>query len=777
MKVKDYLQIWLEKIKIKQFSIKNSEKNLNNELFSFFNILNKLASSNPSTLNLTEYQITFSIKNTDNIFKILSVNETSELTIIFKKFNESFISLNKNKFKKFQSPIYFYNIFEFAANNPLFFIGIFLNELALLVKENNFFLNSLISHLWVSLQQNINLRLSSTLEKTINLDRADCITLSDMLITTAIDLNIIHVDNYESDIFELDFNYKHFKKNPKMFSIKNQFIKNHIWLIYSILNIKLPMLVKPINWVKDNSNTYCYYLGGYLLSEQYKNLSLDLTSKLSSDHSLLDLSQNFIHAINYLQNEAFQINKEYLSYIFDQDISFLENNFKYYDLKSRKDLNINLNNYLNNINCSISEETICYEILFQLFIYDCLKNYNLYFVYFIDFRSRIYPYGYPLTFYTNKIFRGLFINSVNRGIIPFRIDNLDFYLKELDKFSLLSYNLLYQKNLFLIGMDACASAFQIQGCIVFDLNIMKLTNIYNEEKFHNDIYRYIMVNFKDHILNNNLIDFPFYNNLYSKPKKNYILSFSKSFDFKKIFEDICEDREFFKTIILPLSYNEGSQSRIKKFNLYFLKLLNLNVIKFATNLDNEFIKFIDKTFPKLQILKKLLKKIASIKSEGILLNNDYIKLLQFYPEVNAVNIFRRGKYGVPRQYKFTLKNYDKIDKNKQKIATLVNFIHSLDAAILINVLLRCLKENINVFTIHDSFYVNLHNISLIIKIYNEAYIEELIIKEPLKRLLLSNKINLEDPSIKKLLISLDFYKKWSADDIKIIKNSINSLKV
>jgi DNA-directed RNA polymerase len=60
---------------------------------------------------------------------------------------------------------------------------------------------------------------------------------------------------------------------------------------------------------------------------------------------------------------------------------------------------------------------------------------------------------------------------------------------------------------------------------------------------------------------------------------------------------------------------------------------------------------------------------------------------------------------------------DNIYKSKTNIATLANFIHYLDANVMIKTVDNCIKENITVIPIHDCFYTHAKNTLKVQDIY------------------------------------------------------------
>lgn len=717
----------------------------------------------------------FQFKNSDDIYKLISLSENLEILKFYTDFDKLFLKSLEHNLKYDNTKNRFSSsdleaILTEMKKIDKYFIGLFFNAIAISFKRSEFYLDGLISKIKVEIRNNFTFKLQKYLQFIF--DDAIIITISHSLITAALDLNIIKIDEKDKNGGEL-----------KTWKIENQKIKNHIILLISILNLKLPMIVKPLDW-KKSTQEGCYYIGGYLLSQNLTNISINLTANISKNHYLLNLSDEYINAINYLQSSSFTINIDYLNQLLNLDIIEIEKEFTYSVTNQsgfKEEINVNFQRYVQG-DSNIVESNICYEFLFNIFLLLAFKDYEIYFVYFMDFRSRIYPHGYPLNFYTNKILRKCFL-SKNRDKYFFEDQLMDkLYLKyeeNLDFYYKIAYNYTKIKSKFLIGMDASASAFQIQGTLMKDLKMMKLTNIFNPSDERQDIYSHIMTEFKVYLNNNPLnyndFDFEFY--------EIKIISITKSSNFKNLVKIILDDRTFWKSIILPLSYNEGSESRTKKFYEYFVSKIgknHRNIHKFSEMFEKTFIIFFDKTFPRYKILKKIFNYVSN-KTDFMLLKNDYFHLKQFYPSMKVVKYFRRRAKGKPLLYTFSVFDFQKTNKQKQKTATFVNFIHSLDSAIMINVINRFRERGLNIFTVHDCFYVNIINLDFVREQYNLAFIDEIILKKPLEQFLKINNIDIEKDKILnknlKMLNDFDNIESIGIKDINtIIKESKFSLK-
>lgn len=594
----------------------------------------------------------------------------------------------------------------------------------------------------------------------------------------------------------IEFNYSEAKKEkglPLKWEITNKTILEHVSILGFLFNTKLPMLVKPIDWKRKDKKFY--FIGGFLIS-QYDDVlrkipKLNLLDNLRKNkRNVMDITEEYIEAINYIQSQPLYINESYLDYILDSDPKeFLNDEFTFSIEIKKKILGysetityekpIDLEDVLiNNKKVDLTEKILCDEIITILFIFNCLRKYKFYFVFYIDYRGRIYPWGYPINFYNREFFRNCFMFPPDNNEKTVNYENYLDYIEKLDGFAKKSFELnlsLKKPKNILIGLDACASAFQIQGCLIKDRNMLNLTNILplnyiSKEKglIYNDIYSWIGENFDCLKIIKNL----------------ELISFDENSFYKM--NEIFKERSFLKSLIVPFSYNEGMLSRKKKILLAFKKGLQLkksdehykekmiDLGSLSVNLSTEIDKFITESFPKLKLLKSLLKRLAKIKnSQGVLVRN---KCFSFYQKCPATKIVRTFKTfnKVRYSYKFAEIDFTKINEVEQAISLLPNFIHSLDAAILVKVVLKCKKQGIKVYTIHDCFYINYENINDIIKIYSAAFVEILIDNNVLESLLNDNSA-FEDENIKlhyRKILGIPF----TEDEISLIKNNMFCLK-
>ncbi|MFN9955950.1 MAG: hypothetical protein ACK55I_22870, partial [bacterium] len=141
------------------------------------------------------------------------------------------------------------------------------------------------------------------------------------------------------------------------------------------------MIVQPRHWKRSKEN--CYFFGGFLLSEIYKDISFNLTSNIAKHHTLMNINDDFIDAMNYLQDQGFLINSNYVNYLLDSDITFIEKEFTY-EVTSEStgtsiEVFVNLQDYVENKTLkSIEEETYCFKIFFTFFVIQILDGLTLY---------------------------------------------------------------------------------------------------------------------------------------------------------------------------------------------------------------------------------------------------------------------------------------------------------------------------------------------------------------------------------------------------------------
>jgi hypothetical protein len=251
------------------------------------------------------------------------------------------------------------------------------------------------------------------------------------------------------------------------------------------------------------------YSGGY-----YNDLLLKLNIKFDKR---ISLKPNFRKAINYIQNIPVQINSNYLQFLLNSKIQIL---YKEFPLLNELNIKLYLNNDIHKISLNILN--IINEIAFTLYFANLFAKFKkIYIPKHYDFRGRIYCTSYPLNYQGHTLYRGLYTFSNNK-----KIKNLNNFYDFFREFSgnIKLFDLHYKKNkelyskkdFFLyksinyakenamIGIDACSSTFQIQGMLVKDELMLKLSNVLPNKTKH-DIYKYVMTHAYEDIKRTNCL--------------------------------------------------------------------------------------------------------------------------------------------------------------------------------------------------------------------------------------------------------------------------------
>jgi hypothetical protein len=253
------------------------------------------------------------------------------------------------------------------------------------------------------------------------------------------------------------------------------------------------------------------YEGGYL-NNKFQDYYIE-------EDKSIEFSSDFLESINYIQQVPLKINKKYLDWLLKENIIIL--------LKEYSTLDINIiENFVKGdvYQIPIDKFNILNEIGTTLYLALTFSKFKkIYFPVFMDFRGRHYCNSYPLQYYTNKIMKGLFSFVEKEDLKKKEKINLEKFLKKNsgnDKLFDLNKekkNYYSEKHFFnfrsiqvdpsnaFIGLDASASAFQIQGLLLRDELMLELTNVFpNEVK--QDIYTFVMNALYEEIRNNILLE-------------------------------------------------------------------------------------------------------------------------------------------------------------------------------------------------------------------------------------------------------------------------------
>lgn len=417
-------------------------------------------------------------------------------------------------------------------------------------------------------------------------------------------------------------------------------------------------------------------------------------------------------AINYAQKISFKINEEILSNheidLYDGFMSFCENSsnvtpscFRFDSYKDLLD------------SCGASNERIIkiYKIeweeskrLLDLYLSIIVlarvySGINLYFLNYYDWRGRLYIKGYPLSP------QGC---SLSRSLLNFSDSTVP------------------------IGIDVTASGFQIMGLISDCKDTLSMTNLV-DNPLQVDIYEENLKRFEDYIYNSQNMSLKIYKNLF--------------------------DRKFYKNILMCLVYSETPFTRAIKIQNRISEKLGLYVrLKSVMIVANLILDLYKKYNPKLnEFYQDLTESVKKHFSNSLNLKDQHLKISANDMFMKCISIYamqesKRISFRDYNECKFIkvslmLNKYPIVNNLRKTLSGLVpNFIHNVDACILNKVILSCKNKNINIFTVHDCFYVDKKYLEVVKMFYFNAC-KDIVSKNPFVKFLNDNNIN--DPLLSK----------------------------
>lgn len=451
---------------------------------------------------------------------------------------------------------------------------------------------------------------------------------------------------------------------------------------------------------------YKYGVSYYYSSEDAYYQMVHLNDSTNTRESESYANHEAYEAINYTQRIAFKINEEILSShesnLYDGFVTFCEYSsdvtpscFRFDDYKDLLD------------KCGTSNETIIriYKLEWEeskrlldlyLSIIVLAKVYsgvNLYFLNYYDWRGRLYIKGYPLSPQGCTLSRSLIIFS--DSTVP-------------------------------IGIDVTASGFQIMGLISDCKDTLSMTNLV-DNPLEMDIYEENLIKFENFIYNSEDVSLKIYKNLF--------------------------DRKFYKNILMCLVYSETSFSRAIKIQNRVSEKLGLYVeLKYVMVVANIILDLYKKHNPKLnefyqditESVRKHFLSSLNLKDQHLKIsaNDAFMKCISIYAIQESKRIsFRDYNKGKFLKVSLMLNKYPIVNNLRKTLSGLVpNFIHNVDACILNKVILSCKDKNINIFTVHDCFYVDKKDLEIVKTFYFDAC-KSIISKNPFVKFLNDNNIN------------------------------------
>ena len=612
--------------------------------------------------------------------------------------NKKIINWNKTRFNK----INMYRIINIIKNNSKHYIKFkkyWVKFKKIIIKKIGFYIKSktvFIFLVW-SFHKII------VFSKDFQISETNFIIMLSKIIKNNIEINKNYHLYISYLIYHICLKLKWFKKNLKIFNIKKKqyFIQFNSSKFFDIINqivnvsVQFPYLI-PTKFKKYKK------LKEFIYKEKYKKI------------------------INYLNSQQIRINKDYFKYLLYMNIKDLY-------ILSDKNIDLSILNKKNNKLIKKDNEIIinAFKYLLNLYMVNKYINKTFYFEHFYDWRGRIYQKSWPMNSLYTKITAPLFFFNKEEYNIKYPYNNFDtiFWYK--------SYNINPFKILDI--RDATNSMFQIAGCLTYDINLLKYTNIHNENIKYN-IYDYVLYIFKNNI---------------EELKSN--IGYIYDDKLNKI------DKDFIKKLIMPWSYNENTKTSIKKicnelFNSY-INCYNYTIYwKKAYQIHSFIFKIFNDKFKFYNVLKQFFNNLAywiCKNNKTIIINHkksNTHSFIQKYCEEYSQEIY----IGVINNKKIK-KKIKIIDKNKVSIkdnkrALIANTIQYLDSVILTHVILKCKEKGIPILTNHDCFYTTIKQGENVLKIYNECLYEYLIDYDFLNDLIIENNIdfNSKDKHIKKL---------------------------
>nr|YP_010194655.1 hypothetical protein LK112_mgp17 [Conidiobolus taihushanensis]QZZ81394.1 hypothetical protein [Conidiobolus taihushanensis] len=515
--------------------------------------------------------------------------------------------------------------------------------------------------------------------------------------------NTFNITDIGNILIEL-LNHKEHLFTPKTFIEDNKrvlylILKGDLDSLLHFIPIRLPMIVPPKEWTDEG-------YGGYLLNGKEYIENIKITSFDNKGSTIVNSTVK--NSINMLSRVGFKINLDMLNYLIEnppQPNTIHPDTKHFNDLnnKIQKEILIHNSKYINNkiiINFA--------KFLSQVEVF--------YFPYKIDWRGRLYTTSTYLSPQGNELaksllkfakpsitkvlkilkFMGLLYMSIEHRIkwIDNNHDNIlaldDSFIskaKNIYLFRAFSYEykaiinniISSESSLLPIQLDCTCSGLQHLACIINEFNIAKLTNLLQSDASQSpeDIYTKCCELVKNDIA---------------------IIIAQKSKHYRLV--NLNLNRKLIKKIIMTIPYNVtkytiraylvehftpklNTDSNIKSKYIYLLNEYGENFITDMdlTKLCDCLYNILYKYSPQLKNLVDYFSKITIMMNElnipiiwntpsGLKITQKYVKMetkrvsSTVYKKTNTISI------SIPTNV---------INKNKQKIALMPNYVHSMDA--------------------------------------------------------------------------------------------------
>lgn len=505
------------------------------------------------------------------------------------------------------------------------------------------------------------------------------------------------------------------------------------FIIYKLIN-KWPLIIEPKPYIEGKG---AYHVEGisYNIKNKYVNNS-ELTSK---GYTLLNLYQQTKY---YLNNNCIVINLIKYSKLKIEEfyIEEIKDNFTYTRIESLINLNYLLTQYLMLVENGIEVIYFPYQLDFRGRIY-CVIKYGLNPTYSKLSRVLINTGEYELTSSAKELLKQ-YIKSVCKCKTEEEFKNKIEYVKRLieNKFENLTKEDILNLESIILIIDwltnvipnnktqilveletSCQIEFQILSMFSNDILGLQVTNVHNNKEIK-DLYSFVFDEVKSKILVNTSFNFKLENLsliTYEMIKKIVmIIPYSGTFygQNKLLFELLLkilnvENLKDINAISKILKYKLLQSLKLINISEFYLKENNymfvnskyffllekdlkfkflMNVFKFTNLIVNEL-------FPKIIDFIKHIKIIYSKKKSLNEISTEYVKIsLTYYKEIEKTNTVRSTKYT------YCKIDYENLDMKKGKQSIIANICSLGDAFIIHKIIETCIKEKINIYTIHDA---------------------------------------------------------------------------
>lgn len=565
---------------------------------------------------------------------------------------------------------------------------------------------------------------------------------------------------------ELNDKTKIYGINPDIYQKINQL---------SYYTISLPMVTSPEQWrIEPVSKKLTF--GGYKMN----TIGIFPGVHLKTEGSNIQLSEDVVDMINYLQQHAFKIDKKNLDYMRN---NLYESLLQYLNETSRKK-KLNWNECFDILETTteqififksektflfdqnLSKETVNYRariftttinILAKFFytigLASLFEKTDLYFKCFMDNRMRVYYHAFGLNPQGDVLSKALLrlnINNTTTGNLKTSAENI---IKLSNSKSSKQFWEELEQSTEIVKADVSCSALQILGAVcaeeaaLIDTNFMKVKgNANNSEK--QDAYVKILTTLKKRLEETEQHPDPI--------KTQNVLNLIKEFTSNQL------DRSFIKGWTMRYLYSEGHYTRVTflmqenwSVHLGAKKLTWSELHAAATFVSKQFVLTMFELYPRTCGFSVMLQKNVSnimnkqgTKTTLTLAANKKssvcdISYVRQKPKKFEYYSFKRKK----RVAMVLQINTNKLDASKLKNSIVPNFVHHLDAEALKYTVLKCKDLEIPIATVHDCFIIPLDFLEKVKELYFEGVRTRVLHKakedNPLYWLLKKN-INLEE---------------------------------